>query len=140
MKYKLITKVLIILLGFIDNSATAQRPDSLKNWRIHKLVDGEALEAKEDSLPFIPSRLLSSNFISELKNFEPIKTDSAVFVMSAYLLSYEDDKGKMRKVLASGGGNFIYLGHQRKFYSTHEENRRNWLEMLTDEYGPLRDN
>ncbi|WP_276484338.1 hypothetical protein [Paraflavitalea pollutisoli] len=137
MKYKLILLAFGILLSFMPNRVNAQKLDSLKNWRIHTPVDGDALSTHEDSLPFIASRLLSSDFKRELKSLGPIKTDSIVYVMTAYLLSYEDEKGKMVKVLACGAGHYIYIGRQRKFYGIPIENQGTWLEMLDDEYGKL---
>lgn len=137
MKNKLIVLTLVNILLLINNPTSAQKLDSLKNWRIHKLVDSKALMLKEDSLEFIPSRLLSRSFLEEVSQLNTLKTDSTVIIMSAYLLSYEDANGKMKKVLACGAGNFLYIGQHKKFYGIHPENREAWLEILSDEYGKL---
>lgn len=123
-----------ILLFSFTNQVAAQKLDSLKNWRIHKLVDREAFNIPEDSLHNIPSRLLPREFVDELRRLQTIDTNEPLALQTAYLLSFEDSNGRIRKVLACGVGNYIFIDRFQKYWSIYQGNRENWLEIIHGEY------
>ena len=99
------------------------------------MVDRDAYLVAEDSLQQLPSMLIPTDRLETfIRKLDSMPSNRPQALQSAYLLSYREATGKTVKVLASGAGNYLYVGRHKKYWVIPETLKAEWLEFLTELY------
>jgi len=125
--------------GSGQKTTNSPRWDSLVHWKLYQETNFQRVfRVSTDSLSRMESRTFNDDSIHfYLRNAEKIEGVNPVW-MGCYLVSCEDNKGALFKVVIGHYGGIVYWQQDGSYYQIPEDLRSKWMEYVTRTYMAFR--